>query len=134
METQEKMRLHKSVIFTSESLREIIVLRLCLLCPCRCLRLCRLLYLLLLRRLLVLLLSRLLVLLLLDWAENLDIVGVNLGNVSAHSSLVIIDAGFQFSLDIEFRALVNVLLGDFGEIAPNDDRMPLSAVWDLCTV
>src|SRR5882672_6427874 len=58
-------------------------------------------------------------------AEHLHHVGADLGAIAVLAVLVLALARAQLALDVDLRALLQVLAGDLGEAAEEGDAMPL---------
>src|SRR5262249_39047088 len=64
-------------------------------------------------------------------AEELDVVGDDLGDVALLTFLVVVAAGLDAALDEDLPPLRQLLRADFGGLAPHDDAVPLGALLAL---
>src|SRR3954451_21828996 len=64
-------------------------------------------------------------------AEELHVVGDDLGDVALVAFLVVVRAGLDATLDVDLAALREILGADLRALAPHDDAVPLGALLAL---
>src|SRR5699024_10212429 len=66
--------------------------------------------------------------------EHLHLVGDDLGGVAILAVLALPFAGAQAAFDVDFRALAQILAGDFSQAVEEHDPVPLGALLGLAGV